>query len=64
MAFLPIAAIPVLIAIAATGFPGTVPLLGAFPFIAGAWIGVSFWRGRTPKRQVWLLRVHSGIRAV
>jgi len=60
VAFLPIAAIPVLIAIAASGFPGTVPLLGAFPFIAGAWIGVSFWRGRTPKRQVWLYAFTEG----
>jgi hypothetical protein len=60
VAFLPIAAIPVLIALAATGFPGTVPLLGAFPFIAGAWIGVSFWRGRTPKRQVWLYAFTEG----
>jgi hypothetical protein len=60
VAFLPIAAIPVLIAIAATGIPGTVPLLGAFPFLAGAWIGVSFWRGRTPKRQVWLYAFTEG----
>ncbi len=60
VAFLPIAAIPVLIAIAATGFPGTLPLLGAFPFIAGAWIGVTFWRGRTPKRQVWLYAFTEG----
>src|SRR5579863_4663599 len=60
VAFLPIAAIPVLIAVAALGFPGAVPLLGAFPFIAGAWIGVSFWRGRTPKRQVWLYAFTEG----
>lgn len=25
------------------------PLLGAFPFIAGAWIGLSFWPGREPR---------------
>jgi len=60
VAFLPLAAIPVLIAAAALGFPGTVPLLGAFPFLAGAWIGVSFWRGRTPKRQVWLYAFTEG----
>jgi hypothetical protein len=54
VAFLPLAAIPVLIALAATGFPGTLPLLGASPFLAGAWIGIAFWRLRTPKRQVWL----------
>jgi hypothetical protein len=60
VAFLPIAAIPVLIAIAATGFSGTLPLLGAFPFVAGAWIGLSFWLGRTPKRQVWLYAFTEG----
>jgi hypothetical protein len=60
VAFLPLAAIPVLIGAAALGFPGTLPLLGAFPFLAGAWIGVSFWRGRTPKRQVWLYAFTEG----
>ena len=60
VAFLPIAAIPVLIAAAAARIPGTLPLLGAFPFLAGAWIGVSFWRGRTPKRQVWLYAFTEG----
>lgn len=60
VAFLPLAAIPVLIAAAALRIPGTVPLLGAFPFLAGAWIGVSFWRGRTPKRQVWLYAFTEG----
>ena len=57
---LPLAGIPVLIAAAAAGFPGTVPLLGAYPFVAGAWIGVSFWRGREPKRQVWLYAFTGG----
>jgi hypothetical protein len=60
VAFLPIAAIPVLIAAAAARIPGMLPLLGAFPFLAGAWIGVSFWRGRTPKRQVWLYAFTEG----
>ena len=60
MAFLPLAAIPVLIAAAAAGFPGTLPVLGAFPFLAGAWIGVSFWLGREPKRQVWLYAFTEG----
>ena len=54
VAFLPLAAIPVLIAIASTGIPGTVPLLAASPFVAGAWIGLSFWTLRTPKRKIWL----------
>jgi hypothetical protein len=60
VALLPLAAIPLLIALAATGLPGTVPLLGASPFITGAWMGVSFWRGRTPKRQVWLYAFTEG----
>jgi hypothetical protein len=60
VAFLPLAAIPVLIGAAALGFPGTLPLLASFPFLAGAWIGVSFWRGRTPKRQVWLYAFTEG----
>lgn len=31
-----------------------------FPFVAGAWIGVSFWRGRQPRRQVWLYAFTGG----
>lgn len=50
---LPLAAIPVLIAAAAARIPGVLPLLGAFPFLAGAWIGLSFWLGREPRRHVW-----------
>jgi hypothetical protein len=57
---LPLAGIPVLIAAAAVGIPGVVPLLEVFPFLAGAWIGVSFWRGREPRRQVWLYAFTSG----
>ena len=38
---LPLAAIPVLIAGAAVGVPGMVPLLGATPFITGAWFGLT-----------------------
>ena len=60
VAFLPLAAIPLLIAVTAMGIPGTLPLLAAAPFLAGAWIGVSFWRGRTPKRQVWLYAFTEG----
>ena len=60
LAFLPLAAIPVLIAASAAGIPGALPLLGASPFLAGAWIGVSFWRGRAPKRQVWLYAFTEG----
>jgi hypothetical protein len=57
---LPLAAIPVLIAAAAARIPGVLPLLLAFPFIAGAWIGVSFWRGREPKRRIWFYAFAEG----
>jgi hypothetical protein len=60
VALLPLAGIPVLIAASALGIPGMLPLLGAFPFLVGAWIGVSFWRGREPKRQVWLYAFTEG----
>jgi hypothetical protein len=60
VALLPLAAIPLLIAVAAAGIPGTMPLLVAAPFLLGAWIGVSFWRGREPKRQVWLYAFTGG----
>lgn len=59
-AALPMAAIPVLIAGAAVGVPGMVPLLGASPFIVGAWFGVTMWRWRVPKRQVWLYAFAEG----
>jgi hypothetical protein len=54
MGLLPLAAIPVLIAGVAIGIPGVVPVLGAFPFAVGAWFGLSLWRGRQPRRRVWL----------
>jgi hypothetical protein len=57
---LPIAGIPVAIAIAASGIPGTVQFLMAYPFLAGAWIGGSFWLLREPKRQVWLYAFTEG----
>ncbi len=57
---LPLAAIPVLIAAAAARVPGVVPLLFAFPFVAGAWIGLSFWLGREPRRQVWFYAFAGG----
>ena len=60
IALLPLAGIPVLIAATAVGIPGSLPLLGAYPFLAGAWIGVSFWRGREPRRQVWLYAFTGG----
>ena len=51
---LPMAAIPLLIACAAVGVPGLVPLLAASPFIIGAWFGLTLWRRREPNRRVWL----------
>ena len=60
VAFLPLAALPVVIALPATGIPGTLPLLGAFPFLAGAWIGLSFLFLREPKRQTWLYAFTDG----
>lgn len=57
---LPMAAIPVLIASAAAGIPGAVPALGALPFITGAWFGLSLWRGREPRRCVWLYAFTKG----
>jgi hypothetical protein len=57
---LPLAAIPVLIAGAAAGVPALVPVLGAFPFVVGAWFGLSLWRGREPKRRVWFYAFAQG----
>ncbi len=57
---LPLAAVPVLIAGAAVGVPGMVPLLGATPFITGAWFGLTVWRRREPKRHVWLYAFTEG----
>jgi hypothetical protein len=57
---LPLAAIPVLIAGAAVGVPGMVPLLGATPFITGAWFGFTVWRRREPRRRVWLYAFTEG----
>jgi hypothetical protein len=54
------AAIPVLIAGAAVGVPGMVPLLAATPFIAGAWFGLTMWRRREPRRRVWFYAFTQG----
>ena len=50
---LPLLGIPVLMAATAARVSGVLPLLFLWPFFAGAWFGVSLWRGRTPKRRVW-----------
>lgn len=57
---LPMAAIPVLIAAAAVGVPGVVPLLAATPFVTGAWFGLTLWRWREPRRQVWFYAFADG----
>ena len=57
---LPMAAIPVLIAGAAVGVPGLLPLLGATPFITGAWFGLTLWRWREPRRRVWFYAFAEG----
>lgn len=57
---LPMAAIPIAIAGAAVGVPGMVPLLGATPFITGAWFGLTIWRWREPKRRVWFYAFTEG----
>jgi hypothetical protein len=60
VALLPLAALPLVIALPATGIPGTLQLLAAYPFLAGAWIGLGFWLGREPRRQVWLYAFTEG----
>jgi hypothetical protein len=60
VALLPIAALPLVIALPATGIPGTLQFLIAYPFLAGAWIGLGFWLGREPKRRVWLYAFTEG----
>ena len=59
-AALPMAAIPVLIAGAAVGVPGMVPLLGASPFVIGGWFGLTMWRWREPRRRVWFYAFTQG----
>jgi hypothetical protein len=57
---LPLAAIPILIAAAAVRIPGVLPLLLLFPFLEGAWFGISMFRGREPKRDVWFYAFTEG----
>jgi hypothetical protein len=57
---LPMAAIPIAIAGAAVGVPGMVPVLGATPFITGAWFGLTLWRWREPRRRVWFYAFTEG----
>jgi hypothetical protein len=44
----------------AVGVPGMVPVLGATPFITGAWLGLTLWRWREPKRRVWFYAFTEG----
>jgi hypothetical protein len=57
-ALLPLAAVPVLIVGAAEQVPGALPALGAFPFLFGAWYGVSLWRGM--RQRVWFYAFTEG----
>jgi hypothetical protein len=54
---LPLAAVPVLIAGAAARVPGVLSALGAFPFLFGAWYGLSLWRAL---RRVWFYAFAGG----
>jgi hypothetical protein len=60
VALAPIALLPLVIVLPVTGIPGTIQFLFAYPFLAGAWIGLGFWLGREPKRQVWLYTYTEG----
>jgi hypothetical protein len=55
---LPLGAVPVLIVGAAEQVPGALPALGAFPFLFGAWYGVSLWRGM--RQRVWFFAFTEG----
>jgi hypothetical protein len=57
---LPLAAIPFLIAFGAVDVPGAVPLLALSPFLIGGWFGLSIWRGREPRRQIWMYAFTGG----
>lgn len=57
---LPLAAIPVLIALGAVDVPWMVPLLALSPLLIGGWLGLSIWRGREPKRRIWLYAFTDG----
>jgi hypothetical protein len=57
---LPLAAIPVLIALGAVNVPGMAALLALSPFLIGGWFGLSIWRGRAPKRRIWLYAFTDG----
>jgi hypothetical protein len=37
-----------------------VPVLGATPFVTGAWFGITLWRWREPKRRVWFYAFAEG----
>lgn len=56
----PLAGLPLLIAGAAAGVPVPFPVFFAFPFVAGAWIGLSFLLGREPKRRIWFYAFTEG----
>jgi hypothetical protein len=57
---LPLAAIPLLIALGAIDVPGMTSLLILSPFLIGGWFGLSIWRGRKPRRRSWLYAFTDG----
>ena len=57
---LPLAAIPFLIAFGAVDLPGALPLLAISPFLLAGWFGLSIWRGREPRRNIWLYAFTEG----
>jgi hypothetical protein len=58
---LPLAAIPFLIALGAVDVPKMVPLIVISPFLFAAWFLVSIFRGREPKRDIWLYAFTGGL---
>jgi len=54
LGMLPLLSAPILVVAASAGLPGAVPLLASLPFITGGWLVVSLWRGREPRRTIWL----------
>lgn len=60
VALLPLAGIALIIAATVARLPVPMPLYFAYPFLAGAWIGLSFWLGREPKRRVWFYAFTEG----
>lgn len=57
---LPLAAVPFLIALGAVDLPRMVPLVVICPFLFAGWFLMSIWRGREPRRSIWLYAFTGG----